>query len=717
MGELVAHYWSLVKRYYWILVLAAIVGIVGAYLWTKQQPKIYRAQSKIIFHESKPNLFGRQIERVEMLDPGGRWQFDQFWNTQKEVFRSNWFAERVVENVGLLDHPDFLNPLPGGKQRSREERLKAAREKVMGMFKVSLQRDSRVAIVSVTATDPELAAKLSNGLADTYVEYTHEVQSGGLNQLVNWFDSYVSTKKKELDAAQNKLQQFKRKHNILSLSYEDRQNLTANNMSTVNEQLMKVRTELSSEEALLSQIRDMEKAEEDMRAITALVENEALASLFDREAKLEQDLARLQTKYLDNHPEVQAVTNQLDTVREAIQEDIDRIRTAVENRVQVLRRHEGNLESELARLKKDVFALNELGVEYSQLKNDADSVQKLYETVLGRSSELNINSMYDSDLIQVLEHADVPEAPVGPNTPMNMALGLVAGLALGIGMMVLRDTLDTTVKSEEDVSRVTDKPVLAMLPELDRSVLKTLEPIGESPADTITHTAPKSSFAEGIKTLRTNLMFMAPDNPPKLLLVTSPGPGEGKTLSSVNMAIAMAQSGQRTLIIDADLRRPRVHKALGVPSKEQGVSTVILDRISVDEAIQKTQVPNLEVMTCGEVPPNPSELLHSTRFHELVDELRGRYDRVIFDSPPLAAVSDALVLSQVVDGVLLILKFGQTQRELLRRSVEQLNGIGAPFMGVVFNEIGAGAAGYRYSYYYRYSYEQDQPEGPSKIAS
>lgn len=718
LSELVSHYWTLLKRYYWLLILGAVLGAVAAYIWTDRQPKIYLAQSKIIFQESNPNLFGRQIDRVEMIDPGGRWHFEQFWNTQREVFRANWFAERVAKNTGLIDSHEFLPPPEQGPARSPEQRLKAARQKIKRMFTISLQRDSRVAVVGVTSADPELSADVANAVADTYVAYTQEVQSGGLDQLVDWFDTYVASKKKELDGAQSKLQQFKRKHNILSLSYEDRQNLTASNMSSVNEQLMAVRGELSAEEAMLAQIREMERADIDQRAITDLVNNESLNGLFQQEAKLQQDLARFQTTYGDQHPMVRGTTNQLDTVQGSITGEIERIKTAVENRVKVLRRNEANLEKQLTALKEDVFQLNELGVEYSQLRNDADNLEKLYETVLSRSSELNINSMYQSDLIQVLEHADPPESPIGPNLPLNIAFGLAVGLAVGLGLMVLRDTLDTTVTSEDDVSAVTRKPILAMLPQLDRSVARTLETIGESPADTITHTAPKSSFAEGIKTLRTNLMFMAPDNAPRLLLVTSPGPGEGKTLTSVNMAIAMAQSGQKTIVIDGDMRRPRLHKALGLGAKERGLTSVIMGRAELSDVVLSTQIDNLYALSCGEVPPNPSELLHSERFQELIARLSEEYDRVIFDSPPLGAVSDALVLSQSVDGVLLILKFGKTQRELLRRSVEQLESIGAPFMGVVLNEISAQASGYAYSYYYRYSYERDleDSQGP-RIAS
>lgn len=716
LGDLIGHYWGLLRRYYWILLIAVLVGVTGAYFWTQRQPRIYEATSKLMFHQGKNNVFGRNIEQVELLDPGNRWQFEQFWNTQKEVLNSRWFSERVVKREGLLTREGFLLPPPDGKSRTEEEKLKAAIGRVQSVSAISLEPDSRVARVQVKTGDPELSAIIADGIAEAYVEYTKEYQSGGLKQIVNWFDSYVSEKRKEVDKTQSNLQNFMRDNNILSLSYEDRQNLTADSMQKVNNELLTVRHKLIEKEALNDQLRELERDGQGMRVVAELADSESLKTAIGREAELEQELARLRTRYMDSHPDVQSAQEELTTVQAHIDAGIARLQEAVENRVAVLRRNEQNLEKELAGLKAEIVELNELGVQYNQLKDKSDNVEKLYDTVLERSAELDINALYESNVVQVLEHAEAPGSPVSPVLPLNLAIGLVLGLGLGVGTMVLLDTLDNTVKTTEDVGRITERPILATLPHLNPSVLKGIELIGESSADTVTHTAPKSSFAEGIKTLRANLMFMSPDNPAKFLLVTSPGPSEGKTVTSVNMAIAMAQSGLRTLIIDSDMRRPRVHKALAVEN-EVGLSNAIMSEATLDEALQSTLIENLDALTCGTIPPNPSELLHADRFHELIDEIGAKYDRVIFDSPPLGAVADALILSQVVESVLLVMKFGQTRQEMLGRAVEQLEGIGAPFKGCVLNEVSSGAGGYGYSYYYRYSYEDQNRAKGQKLAS
>jgi polysaccharide biosynthesis transport protein len=717
LGKLVGRYWILLKRFYWILIITSILSVAAAYVWTDRQPRIYQATSKLIFHETKPNIFGRQIERVELIDPGGRWGFEQFWNTQREVLMSKWFAERVVQREGLLDDPRFLSPPAEGATLSEQDQLRRAVRRLQNVTEYSLQRDSRVALIQIRIDHPELAAKIADGIAETYVDYIRETQSGGLQRLSDWFDTYVSSKRNELDQAHTLLHTFQRDHNILSLSYEDQREMNSKAMDAVSAQLREVRGRLFAEEALLNQIVRMERSGDDLRALADLVDNPALKANLSRESELRETLAHLRSRYMDDHPEVYATNERLAVVRENIALEIARIRSSVENQAAVTRQNEANLQAELARIKEQVAQLNDVGVGYTEKRDRAETLRQHYQTVLDRSNEIDINALYESDIIQVLEGSDVPGSPISPVLPLNLAIGLLIGLAAGAATMVLIDALDNTVKSEDHVTRYTQKPILAMLPAVDTSALKGVEKIGESALDTLTHTAPRSSFAEGIKTMRANLMFMAPDNPPKMLLMTSPGPSEGKTLTSVNMAIALAQSGQRILIVDTDMRRPRVHKALGI-SNDKGISDAFIHNKSLEELVVQTPIDNLDVLACGPVPPNPSELLHSERFYKLLDEMKARYDRVIFDSPPLAAVADALILSHSVDAVLLILKFGQTRQELLRRSIEQLEAIGAPFIGCVLNDISDTTA-YGYAYYYRYRYDEpgdDKKKGP-RLAS
>ncbi len=720
LGDLILFYWDLLRRYWWVVAIAVCLAMVAGFLWTRNQDERFQAKSKIIYHKPQGNIFGQSIEQVKMLDPGGRWEFDQFWNTQKQVFDARWFGERVVRQVGLLEREGFVpRTRESGETIPRKTRLDMAIGKVLGLTSVRLERNSRVAVVRAESGDPELASTIANATAEAYISYTDEYQSGGLNRISSWFDEYVASKRKELEKAQAKLQEFKRKNNILSMSYEKQQSSIGSRKQSVNEKLVEVRNELSSQRALLSQLRQMQESDQDRRAIASLVENESLKTALRRESELESKLSQLKAKYLDRHPEVQAVSAELETVRDNIEEHISRIQQSVQNRVSLLQKKRQNYRQDLDSIRSELFELDKLGQQYNQLTNRKENLKELYDTVLKRASELNINSSFNADNIEILERATVPETPFSPSLTFNLAIALFMGLGLGTGTVLVLESLDTTVKSHSDVEEIASRPVLADLPVLKKNVLEGLDQLGDSPADLITHLAPKSSFSEGMKRLRTNLTFMSPDEPARKLLVTSSSPKEGKTTVTTNLGIASAQSGLETLLVGTDMRRPRLHKAFGLEN-DLGVTTAVTSDRSPLEFVQNTVVERLDVLPSGEVPPNPSELIHSSRFEEVVDVLGKKYDRVIFDSPPLAAVSDSLVLSQIAEGVLLVLEAGKTRREVLERSVEQLEGVGAPFLGFVFNKVSVDErAYYGYSSYGDYSYygeDEDDRESPTSLA-
>ena len=701
---LLAYYWSLVRKYYWIVLVTSILSVTAGYFWTKQQPKLYRTSSTIIFH-NKDNALGKQIDRVDLMDPGGTWQFEQFWNTQKEVLGSRWFAERVVKRLGMLEGDTFVPTTAGGSPLSEEKRLKMAVSRIRGMMTVDLQRDSRVAMVTATSDDPEFAKDVADAVAQAYVDYTKEVQSGGLTQIINWFDKYLGDKRDELNATQTELHKFKRDNNILSETYEDKRNLTAANIEAVNHQMNEVYSQLAAAAALEAQLVEMQKKGATPEDAARFAGSDVLVRLIQSQRELERQLAELKTVFGPKHESVKGIEDQLQLVDAAIDKEVKLALSEVRNRVAFLTRQMDTHKKRLDVLREEAFELGDLGLKYSQIKDRAESLQELYKTVLDRSKQLDINSMYDADSIRMLEDAEIPAAPFSPNLPSNLGVALVFGLVLGGGIIFLIAALDNTVKTEDDITRVTGTPLLGTLPEVD---LPSLGIEGAS-LDIITQLAPKSSFAEGIKTLRTNLMFMSGDKPARMLLVTSPGPGEGKTLISTNMAIAMAQSGLRTLIVDVDLRRPRVHKALQLENAS-GVSDVVAKSAKLEDVIQKTMVENLFALPAGHIPPNPTELLHTQAFAKLLAELGEQFDRVIVDSPPIGAVADALILSRSVDGVLLVLKYGATQREMFKRSIMQLDAIGAPLMGCVLNDVKRNAAGYGYSYYYYRSHYEEHPE-------
>lgn len=716
---LLSFYAGLLRKYYWVILLTSILSVTAGYFWTKQQPFLYKTETKIIFN-NKTNALGSKIERVDMLNGGSVWQFEQFWNTQKEVLASRRFAERVVKSTGLLNDDTYIAVNDSaGKPLSDDTRMRMAVGLVRGTVTYDLQRDSRVVLLTATATSPKLAKLIADGFASAYVDYTKELQTGGLTKLVTWFDSYVGNMRKDLEDSQTALNQYKRDKDILSVSFEDRQNLTAANMESVNSSLNDVLNELAKEQALSDQLDAMKRSGASDSEAARLAGSEALVSLLSRRRELQQQLAKDLTVFGPKHQNVEGLQVQLELIDAAIENEIDETVAVVKNRVDVLKRQKTALEQRLIALKHDAFDLNDIGLEYSQMRDRTESLQQLYKTVLERSKELDLNTLLDVDDVQVLEPAELPAGPYSPNLPMNLLITLGFGATFGVGLIFMIGALDNTIKSEEDVARFTRTPLLGALPDLDSQAMAGLAG-DDNPVDMITHFAPRSAFAEGIKTLRTNLMFMSADRPPTMLLVTSPGPSEGKTLISTNMAIAIAQSGLRTLVVDCDLRRPRLHQALGIDN-DLGVSDIVAGQAKLDDVTHSTNVANLWALTAGHIPPNPSELLHTEAFRQLVEQLRGKYDRIIVDSPPVGAVADALILSRSVDGVIVVLKFGQTRRDQFRRAVDQLDAIGAPLLGCVLNDVKRGQGSYGYSYYYRYTYDEhenpDDKKSSKKLAS
>jgi capsular exopolysaccharide synthesis family protein len=327
----------------------------------------------------------------------------------------------------------------------------------------------------------------------------------------------------------------------------------------------------------------------------------------------------------------------------------------------------------------------------------------------GRLKEADLTGAQPFNNVRFLDRALIPRAPFKPDLQQALLAALVAGLALGVGLALVIELADTTVKSEADLAAISDVPFLGLMPVIPVVIpVKDDDRAGQLRAtqerDLYILGNPRSAVAECARFIRTNLLFMSPDRPLRTIVVTSPSPQEGKSTTAVTTAISMAQAGSRTLIVDTDLRKPRLHRVFGIES-DVGIANVLLNELSIEQAVQRTEVPNLDVLCCGTLPPNPAELLLSERFKDVVAELARRYERVIFDTPPMGPVTDPAILGTLVDGVLLVTKCEKTSKESMKQAIRALRDANARVFGVILNDVDVSSkryAGAYYAYYRRY---------------
>ncbi|MGC4118205.1 MAG: polysaccharide biosynthesis tyrosine autokinase [Myxococcales bacterium] len=408
-------------------------------------------------------------------------------------------------------------------------------------------------------------------------------------------------------------------------------------------------------------------------------------------------MAELNERYGPEHPKMKAANEKLDAAKRNLEKEIDAILIANLTEFDEVVTTEKNLEVMLEGVKKEAFETNKKEIDYKRFAREEENNQRLFDLVLKRMKEMDLSAMLKANNVRILDEAEVVRAPVKPNVRRNLGLAGLMGLLVGVGFAFLLEFQDRTVKSHQDIEAL-GLNFLGLLPSIPGG-----DPTHPAKRDLYIQEQPKSTVAECCRTIRTNLMFMSASNPARRLVVTSAGPQEGKTTTLINMGIVIAQGGQRVVLVDSDMRRPRLHKSFGVPNSV-GLSSLIVGESTLDDAIKSTIIPGLFVLPSGPIPPNPAELLHTDSFKKVVEQLSARFDRVMFDSPPVGAVTDSLVLANQLDGTILVTKMLRTDRDMAERATSSLRDANARLLGAVLNDVDIDKRQYGYYLGYYYSY-------------
>ena len=737
--------YALVMRRRWIFLAAFLGTVFCGTLYTLWSPNIYRASARVFIEERTPRVLN-QVNEVYESVPATTWNTAGFYKTQLEIIRSRPIAERVVSMLDLnadtlvarleasggqdgVMSDDPLKGIPADLRTklallgfdklhlSREKLIEALRGSdipslVQRRVEVVQAKDSRIVDISLEDTSPDHAALFANAVADAYVEYTQDQRFTTNRSAVEWLTNQLTDLRAKLQKSELALHQFKQDNNIISVSIEDRQTMVAQTLEHMNKTLAETTTKRIELEARRDQVKLAIGSGVTLENLEMIGSSELVKDLKAREAELKQENAEVTSRYTAEHPRAIAVRERLAMVQAELDHETKNIYRGASEELASTQSNEARLRREIETLKAEALELNRKEIEYRRLHRETENNQELLEVVLKREKEADLTAGLTFNNVRKFEEARVPPKPIRPRVRVNMIISLVMGLLLAAGATWLVDRWDNTLKSQQQVEKVLAVPFLGIMPSIKTAQDGRGRVLDPAARDHFMLDNPRSSVAECCRSIRTNLMFMAPEKVKQSLMITSAGPREGKSTFVVNMSYAIAQSGKRVLVIDSDMRKPRLHKTFGLRN-DFGLSNLILGETSYEQAIQETNQTNLHVLTCGPIPPNPAELLHTEAFARIFDELARRYDRIIFDSPPVAALSDALVIGSKVDGVVMVVKAHETRWPTALQARRRLQGVGCRIYGVVLNDVDLDdrrSSEYyeHYDYYYRQGYGEEQ---------
>jgi capsular exopolysaccharide synthesis family protein len=682
----------------WVIFASLVVGAALFGWWAAHQERIYQATTTIVVDATPPQVMGGDVRDVVQVGPGHYWQMQDYIQTQRRVLTSDRLAERAVTRLKLLDDAAFW----GGE---RPASLEQAAHAFIDSVTADAVPDTQLIVVSFRHRDPQQAKRAADGLVDVYIESNEAWRDTSNASASTWLASESDDLRKRLSQSEIALYDFKRKNDLLSVSLEERINNIGRTIDKLNDALTEARLRRV---ARLSEADELERMNaDDPDAISPAIGSPTLEMLKQQLTDEERKYSELRARYEELHPLVKQQAAKVASVQSGLKREIGRLIRGARARTNEAVEEEKKIAAQLEAAKQDGLRVTRLEVDYNKLKREAESLGKQYTLVENRTKETELASKIKVNNLHVLDYARVPGAPVSPHLGRSAAGAMVMALLIGIALALLLDALDRTIKKQEDIETGLGLPFLGPLPRVETGARSELH-VADNPS---------SAAAECCRVIRTNLLYAGLKQPLQRLLVTSSLAREGKTLTTISLGVAMAQAGSRVLLIDSDLRRPRLQSALGIKN-DIGLTDVLLGNVTLEEAIQPTGVENLSVLLSGGVPPNPAEVIESASFRALLDACAERYDRVVLDSPPALPVTDPAILGGYCDGVVLVVRSGRTGKAQARRARQTLTDVGARLLGVVLNDCVPRAYGYRYGYGYGYGYGsgRDQQRSSEKRA-
>ncbi len=723
------HLWDyvhLILRRKWIVLTFFLVTVTTVVIGTYLITPIYRATVTLkIEPQAPPIVFGQQQQMYY------GYASPEFMETQLKVLQSKKLARRTIRAMGIsrtgrtaerakVERPARRSVGRGAGAKQQDEESadhveSSAVNDLLSNLTVMVVPKTKLVNVSVDDADPELAARAVNEVANSYIGLNMESAFESTIQARDWLEKQLIEMKAKVERSEEALNRFVSANRIVRPLVsaidspaggqgDEKRGKTVNfdRLDELTAELSKATSERINKEMLLKEAR-----EDDETLLSSIATTPGVEAIRKELVAKETEYSKLSVIYKPEYPKMAKLNEEIKALKAQIAREAGRTISTLRKDYQFAVARENFLQSEIEKYKQEALAMNDKTVQYQILKRDADTNRELYNGILQRLKETGISASLTTSNIVVLDKADPPRKPHKPDRLKNILFALVIGACGGIGLAFFVEYLDNTVKTPDDVEKTILLPSLGIVPHQSLLVEGEVKPMVSG----VTATDKKSTLVEAYRSIGTYIQFASPVRAPRIILITSARSGEGKTTTCINLGVTLGNSIGRGIVVDCDLRKPQLHKVFNMDNSN-GLSSYLTGHVEIDTEgfIQQSHVPNLDVIVAGIIPPNPSELLSSYRMKDLITELFGRYAFVLLDSPPVLGLSDSLILSTSIDGVVLVVRAGLTPKESVIQAKKLLRGVNTRILGVVLNGIRESDLRYSsYNYYYSYYYAEEEP--------
>ncbi|MCF6291036.1 MAG: polysaccharide biosynthesis tyrosine autokinase [Desulfobacterales bacterium] len=722
----------IIKRKWTIISALVLVLLITAVKVFTTVP-MYHAQARMLIEKTGPNIVS--FQDVMASDRGGG---AEYYQTQYKIIASRAVAREVIRRLQLDQSDEFKatpsnNPLRktwgavtssltgwGNKILSllqtkaplststaapvvaeTDEKTTSAAD--IGLVNAFISRisvrpvaKSRLVDIGFTAKDPVLATKIVNTLVQAYIDHNLETRLQTIKGAMVWINDRIAKERQRVEEAEKALQQYRVENSIITEFSGDIETVMAEKMAELNNQIVEAESRRVEAETKYRKAMQMKNNPLLADSIPELLDSRLIQQLKGAEVELIQEISQLSKKYGPEHPRMKAIRAQIETLKGPKQAEIQRVLESLKNDYEVALARENSLRASYVQQQQETMELSRKAVQYGFLKREMEGAREMYNILIKRFKEASVVEDIEATNIRIIDKAEGRGYMVIPNTKKDLQKGALAGLMLGLALAFLFEYLDNTFKAPDEIEQYLEVPYLGLVPSLAKDEQ-------DGTPELITTSDHKSPTSECYRSIRTKILFSSAEEAPKTIMFTSATAKEGKTITSANLAVTMAQAGSRVILIDCDMRRPRIHNIMNV-SRDKGMSNALVGNCTLEEVIIPSSVPNLDVIPAGPIPPNPSELLGSKAMTRLLAELGEKYDRIIIDTPPISAVTDPVVMAKFVDGVILVVHTNVTRREIVRDALSSLKMTQAHVLGAVLNNVDMARNAYYYQYYYHYGY-------------